>query len=297
MPELPEVEVVRRGVDDWTTSRRIETVSVHHPRAVRRHLAGPQDFVGRLTGALVRGTGRRGKYMWLDLDSGDLLVVHLGMSGQLRIVAPGTIADPHLRVRIGFADGRDELHFIDQRTFGALFLDQPVGPDGVPSRIAHIARDPFDPLFDASEVTRRIRLSSSPIKALLLDQNIVAGVGNIYADEALWRSKINWERPGRSLPTARVKHLLANAAQVMTEALEVGGTSFDALYVNINGTSGYFSRSLVAYGQAGMPCPRCGTVIIRERFANRSSFRCPRCQRRSRRPVTGGGRAASSVGD
>ncbi|MGV1035805.1 MAG: bifunctional DNA-formamidopyrimidine glycosylase/DNA-(apurinic or apyrimidinic site) lyase [Candidatus Nanopelagicales bacterium] len=287
MPELPEVEVVRRGVDEWTTARRIQMVSVHHPRAVRRHPAGPDDFIGRLTGTSVCGTGRRGKYMWLGLDSGDMLVVHLGMSGQLRIVAPGDSADPHLRVRMGFADGRDELHFVDQRTFGGLFLDDPVGPDRLPSQIAHIARDPFDPLFDPGAVTRRIRASSSPIKALLLDQTVVAGVGNIYADEALWRSKINWERPGKSLPSARVKQLLADASAVMTEALEVGGTSFDALYVNVNGTSGYFSRSLAAYGQAGMPCQRCGTAIIREKFANRSSFRCPRCQRRSRQPATG----------
>jgi len=225
--------------------------------------------------------------MWLNLDSEDLLVIHLGMSGQLRIAAPGVAADAHLRIRLGFADGRDELNFVDQRTFGGLFLDEPVGLDGVPSQIAHIARDPFDPRFNPGAVTRRIRASSSPIKALLLDQTVVAGIGNIYADEALWRSKINWERPGRSLAANRVRQLLTDASEVMAEALEAGGTSFDALYVNVNGASGYFSRSLAAYGQEGMPCQRCGTVIVREKFANRSSFRCPRCQQRPRRTAAG----------
>ncbi|MEI8082781.1 MAG: bifunctional DNA-formamidopyrimidine glycosylase/DNA-(apurinic or apyrimidinic site) lyase [Actinomycetes bacterium] len=285
MPELPEVEVVRRGVDRHSVGREISTVQVLHPRAVRRHEGDGHELADRLLGATVISTSRRGKYFWLVLDTDDLLVIHLGMSGQVLAQPIGTVDDTHLRVRIGFGDGGHELRFVDQRTFGGVFVDVPVpaasGERGgvVPSQVAHIAPDPFDSLYDQRAVVRVIKAKSSPIKAVILDQSVVSGIGNIYADEALWRTRVNWKRPANTVSAARLGQLLDNATTVMAEALEAGGTSFDSLYVNVNGSSGYFSRSLNAYGCEGEPCPRCGTAIVRERFANRSSYRCPSCQR------------------
>lgn len=285
MPELPEVEVVRRGVDHWSVGRVIAGVQILHPRAIRRHTGGGGDLVDRLLGTTVTATGRRGKYFWLVLDTRELLVVHLGMSGQM-LVQPGASTDEaHLRVRLSFADDGPELRFVDQRTFGGIFLDVPEGGPAsteerpLPSLISHIALDPFDPLFNAAAVTRAVRNRVAPIKAVILDQSVVSGIGNIYADESLWRAKLNWAVPADQVPTARVRALLGHAKGVMADSLAVGGTSFDSLYVNVNGSSGHFSRMLAVYGQEERPCPRCGTPIIRERFANRSSFRCPKCQK------------------
>ncbi len=277
MPELPEVEVVRAGVDSWVTGRVINMVEVGHPRAIRRHLAGPADLVSRLVGDVVVGTGRRGKYLWLILGSGDALVIHLGMSGQLLIKPTQATKERHLRVNIGFTDACNQLRFVDQRTFGGLFLDSMTDAP-TPSTLAHIARDPFDCAFDSKTTARIIKSKTTAIKRVLLDQSVVSGIGNIYADEALWRTRLNWATPATRIPVTRIVELLGNARDVMAEALSAGGTSFDALYVNVNGSSGYFSRHLAVYGNADLPCPRCGTPVIRERFANRSSYRCPRCQ-------------------
>ncbi len=282
MPELPEVEVVRRGLQLWVVGRRIEAAHVYHPRAVRRHLAGADDFVARLAGATPMSAERRGKYLWLPLDSGDALVAHLGMSGQLLVQPTVAAHETHLRVRVVFGDGGPELRFVDQRTFGALAVE-PTDAAGVPLPVAHIALDPLDPAFDDTAFALALRSRRSGVKRALLDQTLVSGIGNIYADEALWRARIHYDRPGDTLTAAAAGRLLAAARTVMTEALALGGTSFDALYVNVNGESGYFDRSLDAYGQQGEPCGRCGTPIVREPFMNRSSFRCPRCQPRPRR--------------
>ena len=284
MPELPEVEVVRRGVQQHVVGRTIAAVEVHHPRAVRRHLPGAQDLTSRLAGRTVTAARRRGKYLWLDLDDpadgpAEGLVAHLGMSGQL-LVQPAAAADEtHLRARFAFADGDPQLRFVDQRTFGGLALEQMV--DDVPASVSHIA---LDPAYDVEAVVRRIRAKRTGIKRALLDQTVVSGVGNIYADEALWRAQLHGARPTELLTRPAVRRVLAAAAEVMTEALGQGGTSFDALYVNVNGASGYFDRSLNAYGQTGRPCRRCGTLIRRDAFMNRSSFSCPRCQPRPRQP-------------
>ncbi len=282
MPELPEVEVVRRGAQHWFVGRTIGEVSVSNSRAIRRHEPGEADFVGQLQGVTIVGTGRRGKYFWFNLDSGDVLVVHLGMSGQLRVQQADDVVNPHLRVRIRFSDERDELWFIDQRTFGGMFVDEVSRPESIPRRLSHIAPDPLSAEFDQAAVVRRMRAKESPVKAVLLDQTVVSGVGNIYADESLWRAKLHWQRTASSLSAARLRDLLNHSREVMTEALNAGGTSFDSLYVNVNGSSGYFSRHLAAYGRVGEPCNRCGALLVREQFANRSSYRCPRCQRRER---------------
>jgi formamidopyrimidine-DNA glycosylase len=263
-------------LDGHVVGRVITEVEVHHERAIRRHLAGASDFAGRLRGHTVHAAQRRGKYLWLVLDGEQALLGHLGMSGQLRVQPEGAPDETHLRVRLRFADHGPELRFVDQRTFGGLTVTELV--DDVPEPIAHIARDPLDPLFDPAAVVSAIRRRRSAVKRALLDQSLVSGVGNIYADEALWRAGLHGGWPTDALPVAKGRALLAAAGEVMTEALAAGGTSFDALYVNINGQSGYFDRSLNVYGQAGRPCNRCGATILREPFMNRSSYSCPRCQ-------------------
>jgi formamidopyrimidine-DNA glycosylase len=281
VPELPEVEVVRRGLEAHVVGSRVAAVEVLHPRPVRRHLAGAEHFAAALVGRTVTGARRRGKYLWLPLDSDDALLAHLGMSGQM-LVQPVTAADErHLRVRIKLKGSGRELRFVDQRMFGGLMVSS--GGAGLPSEIAHIARDPMDPEFDDEELVRRVRRRVSGIKRILLDQGVISGVGNIYADEALWRSRLHGDRTGDRLTARQVRELLAQVRAVMGEALQQGGTSFDALYVNVNGESGYFDRSLAVYGQEGRPCSRCGTAIVRVPFMNRSSYFCPTCQPRPRR--------------
>lgn len=284
MPELPEVEVVRLGIADHVVGHTITGVTVHDVRSLRRHLAGPADFVHRLEGRTVVGAARRGKYLWMQLDSdrageGDAVLCHLGMSGQFLVSDAEAPAPRHLRISLALDDGR-ELRFADQRIFGGMSFSE----DGaaLPSEIAHIARDPLDPLFDPDEFAARIRRRQTGVKRAILDQTLISGVGNIYADESLWRVPLHYARNTRHLRTREIESLLGHIGEVMVEALAQGGTSFDALYVNVNGNSGYFDRSLKAYGQEGLPCQRCGTPIRRDAFMNRSSFWCPVCQPRPR---------------
>ncbi|WP_329455435.1 bifunctional DNA-formamidopyrimidine glycosylase/DNA-(apurinic or apyrimidinic site) lyase [Streptomyces sp. NBC_01497] len=280
MPELPEVEVVRRGLERWVSGRTVDEAVVLHPRAVRRHLAGGEDFAARLRGRTFGPARRRGKYLWLPLDDPGFSVLgHLGMSGQLLVQPEDTPDEKHLRIRLRFADDLGtELRFVDQRTFGGLSLHDNT-PDGLPDVIAHIARDPLDPAFDDDAFPVALRAKRTTVKRALLDQSLISGVGNIYADEALWRSKLHYERPTAGLTRPRVAELLGHVRGVMNEALDVGGTSFDSLYVNVNGESGYFDRSLDAYGREDEPCRRCGTPIRRRPWMNRSSYFCPHCQR------------------
>jgi formamidopyrimidine-DNA glycosylase len=275
MPELPEVEVVRRGLETHVLGHPIRSVEVLHPRPVRRHAGGAADFESRLVGRTFTAAHRRGKYLWLALDDGAALLAHLGMSGQMLVQPPGVLAERHLRVRFRLSDDL-ELRFVDQRMFGGLAVSE--GGAELPPEIAHIARDPLDAAFDDDAFVRRVRRSDSGIKRLLLNQNVVSGVGNIYADEGLWLARVHGERPGSRLRRSDVERVLNGCRQVMLEALGQGGTSFDALYVNVNGQSGYFDRSLEVYGREAEPCSRCGTPIRRVTFMNRSSFFCPLCQ-------------------
>ncbi|CAM5394894.1 bifunctional DNA-formamidopyrimidine glycosylase/DNA-(apurinic or apyrimidinic site) lyase [Streptomyces atroolivaceus] len=280
MPELPEVEVVRRGLERWTAGRTVDEVQVLHPRAVRRHLAGGADFAARLRGLRFGTAMRRGKYLWVPLDEVESsLLGHLGMSGQLLVQPQEAPDEKHLRIRIRFDDTLGtELRFVDQRTFGGLSLHENT-PDGLPDVIAHIARDPLDPAFDDTAFHLALRMRRTTVKRALLDQSLISGVGNIYADEALWRSRLHYERPTAALTRPRTAELLGHVRDVMREALDQGGTSFDSLYVNVNGESGYFDRSLDAYGREDEPCRRCGTPMRRRPWMNRSSYFCPRCQR------------------
>jgi formamidopyrimidine-DNA glycosylase len=286
VPELPEVEVVRAGLAPAMTGATIAGVSVFDERALTRHPAGSADFVQRLEGRRVVTASRRGKFLWLPLESdGAALIAHLGMSGQMLLRAPDASAERHERIRLHIehpTHGELAVVFADQRTFGSLAVDPLVadGPSMVPSQVLHIARDPIDPFFDDVIFRTALAKRGSAIKRVLLDQTVVSGIGNIYADEALWAARIHPETPAERLSTQAVRRLLGEVRSVLAKALAEGGTSFDAQYVNVNGQAGYFAHSLNAYGRHGKACPRCGGPIRREAFMNRSSHYCPRCQRR-----------------
>ena len=288
MPELPEVETVRRGLERWAVGRTIAEVEVRGPRTLRRYPGGAAEFSARLRGRRIEAACRRGKYLWLRLDDGVSLLAHLGMSGQF-LAVPSSAEDPkHLRARFRFRDDGPELRFVDQRTFGGLGLDESApgvgATGGVPASVVHIALDPLDDAFDDLSFADRLRARRTGVKRALLDQTLVSGVGNIYADESLWRARMHYARGTDTLRRADALALLGEVREVLLAAIRAGGTSFDALYVAVNGESGYFDRSLEVYGRDGEPCSRCGALIRREAFMNRSSYRCPRCQRTPRAP-------------
>jgi formamidopyrimidine-DNA glycosylase len=319
MPELPEVEVVRAGLEPAVSGALITGVEILDDRSLRRHNRALGDFEDLATGARIDGAVRRGKFLWLPLqpraDSPGgqapplAIVAHLGMSGQVLLRAPGEGAEPLLRIRLALdhpVHGELAVHFVDQRIFGSMAVDtlqptvdgRPAGYSGpglapgapqtgppaawsalIPSQVAHIGRDPLDPWFSAPEFYSSLARSRSGIKRVLLDQGVVSGIGNIYADESLYEARVHFDQPAASLSAGTKRRLLTAVRAILLRALAEGGTSFDAQYVNVNGQSGYFSHSLNAYGQHGRPCARCGTELVRVKFMNRSSHYCPRCQR------------------
>lgn len=302
MPELPEVEVVRRGLESWVAGRKINEVHVHDARSIRRHQDGPADFMATLHGTAITDIVRRGKFLWMPLGGvtrGAALVAHLGMSGQL-LVEDSTAADEkHLKITFDLSASAakpEQLRFVDQRIFGGMFvsplvptIDGAPGGQGsqaasIPQAASHIARDVLDPDFDIEEFHRRLRTRRTSIKRAILDQGLVSGVGNIYADEALWEAQMHYARPTDTLRRPDTIRLVDALSTIMDRALAAGGTSFDQLYVNVNGASGYFSRSLNAYGRSGQPCHRCAdggqtSLVRRDAFMGRSSYWCPVCQR------------------
>lgn len=292
MPELPEVEVVRMGLAPAVTDAVVTRVEVFDERGLTRHPAGAADFAAQLEGAVLAEPRRRGKFLWVPFASSSdgvpprALMTHLGMSGQMLLRTPGAGDDRHLRIRFGVDGpaGRFDVAFVDQRTFGSLAVDQlvptpDVASELVPSQALHIARDPLDPHFNERAVIEALRRRRSPIKAALLDQTLVSGIGNIYADESLWMARLNPRQPACTISARKLRELLGAVRLVLEKALAEGGTSFDAQYVNVNGQAGYFAHSLNAYGREGLPCKRCGTPMVRIQFTNRSSTFCPRCQR------------------
>lgn len=304
MPELPEVETVRLGLAASLTGAKVFGLRVHDARSLKRHLSGPKDFEQKLVGRRVLDVIRRGKFLWMPLEGGQsALVGHLGMSGQMLIRTPGFQEDPLNRVTIEFLTAsrkKLELRFVDQRIFGSLAIDELVettdhGPGGfsdgfnrgkpwenlIPRSAAHIARDPLDELFDLERTVSRLRTKKTGIKRALLDQGLVSGIGNIYADESLWLAKLHYDRSCDGISKGKLTQLLEISQQVLKKATAQGGTSFDQQYKNVNGESGYFSQELFAYGQTDRPCARCRGPIRRDSWANRGSHFCPRCQRRS----------------
>ncbi|HWM34640.1 MAG TPA: bifunctional DNA-formamidopyrimidine glycosylase/DNA-(apurinic or apyrimidinic site) lyase [Pseudolysinimonas sp.] len=288
MPELPEVEVVRAGLAPAATGARVDAVRVLEERSLRRHDGPSEDFVARLTGAVFDEPQRRGKFVWVPIaGSGEALMIHLGMSGQVLLRTPDAAVEKLTRIVLDIThpvQGRLRIDFVDQRIFGSMALDAlvPAADEPgrlIPSQVAHIARDPMDPLFQDRAFLAALARRNTTIKRALLDQSLISGIGNIYADEALWAARIHYDQPTRTLSRVRATTLLAEVRLVLGRALAEGGTSFDTQYLNVNGESGYFSHSLNAYGQTGLPCPRCGRPIVRESFMNRGSHFCAHCQR------------------
>lgn len=277
MPELPEVETVRRGLHHLITGYRIADAVDLHPRVLKADSLAP---LSALNGARITGTGRRGKFLWITLNRPFVLVAHLGMSGQFLIHERDRPAPKHVRAHFALKRSlrKLDLVFNDQRTFGWLSVEELV--DGVPSSAIHIAHDPFDPLFDYQATVSKMAKRNIRIKTALLNQEIISGVGNIYADEALWRAKVHPELMTSDLSKKKIASVIDAATEVMREAIAKGGTSFDDLYINVNGESGFFEQSLSAYGREDEPCPRCGAHIKRIVFGARSSHFCPRCQRK-----------------
>lgn len=306
MPELPEVETVRAGLAPAVTNATVTAVDVLDVRSLKRHPGGVQDFIQSMLGAKVLGVVRRGKFLWLPLEiKGEkrqlAMVGHLGMSGQMLLRKPNDPEDKLTRVVIHLTTAKGkpvEFRFIDQRIFGSLAIDElhPTAdgkPGGfsagvgngkswqnlIPIQAAHITRDPLDADFDEQAVLAKFQKKNSGIKRVLLDQQTLSGIGNIYADEALWRAKLHYDQPASSIKTAKAKELLEHVRQILAKAVAEGGTSFDEQYKNVNGESGYFAVSLNAYGMTGLPCARCGRPIKRENWMNRGSHFCPNCQK------------------
>ena len=287
MPELPEVETIRRGLAAHLVGARVSAVQVAAARAVRRD-GGPGPVQAALVGATIEEVARRGKYLWLVTGDREAVVIHLGMSGQLlhRTDTPGALR--HEAARVAHSHGT--LVFVDQRTFGYLHADALVpAPDryvggagtrlaAVPTAVAHIGRDLLDPALDIPAVVARMRRTRSAVKRVLLDQRYASGIGNIYADEALWRARVHPLSPAAALGSAALERLLVAARDVMREAVDAGGTSFDRLYVDTAGQAGYFARELAAYGRDGQPCLRCGDTMRRLVVGGRSSNVCLTCQ-------------------
>lgn len=290
MPELPEVEVVRAGLEPVVTGATVTAVTVLDERSLRRHHGPSEDFIERLVGASFGVPQRRGKFMWLPVGDREALVTHLGMSGQVLLRPPG-VDDRLTRIRLELehpTHGAVRLNFVDQRIFGSMAIDALMDAghgQTVPVTVSHIARDPLDPLFDEKQFLDRLARRNSGIKRALLDQGLVSGIGNIYADESLWAARLHYERLASTIPRRRARELLVEVRAVLLRALAEGGTSFDEQYKNVNGNSGYFEHSLRAYGQQGKPCQRCGRPIVRESFMNRGSHFCPFCQRVQRTAV------------
>jgi formamidopyrimidine-DNA glycosylase len=288
MPELPEVETVRAGLAEFITGATITDVEIFDARSLKRHRPGPNDFVATLVGSKITSVVRRGKFLWMPINASPLaLVGHLGMSGQMLVRTPDFEPDKLTRVILHFtaAGGKKyQMRFVDQRIFGSLALDELISTadetgESIPTTAAHIARDPLDPYFDVSSVIAKLRKRTAGIKKILLDQQLMSGVGNIYADEALWRAKLHYDQPANSLSVAKTKELINHVTEILAAAVKVGGTSFDEQYKNVNGESGYFEISLNAYGMTGRPCNRCGKPIRRDSWMNRGSHFCPNCQK------------------
>ena len=318
MPELPEVETVRSGLAPSMTGATINRIEIFDERSLKRHAGGSADFVANLTGRRVLGVVRRGKFLWMPLEArkGDLgfdtpegakplaLVGHLGMSGQMLLRNPGHPEDKLTRVKIHVTeqDGTAaEFRFVDQRLFGSLAIDVLIPtsdgrPGGfsagvgagqwwenlIPESAAHISRDPLDPDFPEKAVLTKLRTKNTGIKRALLDQGLLSGIGNIYADETLWATKLHYDQPANTISAVKASEIIETVRAILERAVSVGGTSFDEQYKNVNGESGYFEISLNAYGRKGTPCNRCGTEMVREEWANRGSHFCPKCQRLKR---------------
>jgi formamidopyrimidine-DNA glycosylase len=277
MPELPEVEVVRCDLDDVLRGRTLVGVEVGRDRAVRR-APSPAAFVDAVQGRAVRGTRRVGKFLVVDLDGAEAVVIHLGMSGQLRAAASSTEPRvPHTHVVFSLDDGR-EIRFVDPRTFGQMFVSR-VHDGGRPDALVHLGPDALLELGSPDELAPLLAGRRVAVKARLMDQQAVAGLGNIYSDEILFRAGVRGIRAAGSITAAEVARIHVASGEVLRAAVEERGSSLaDAQYVDLYGRPGRFQHEHAVHARAGEPCPRCATVVAKQRMGGRFGYWCPRCQ-------------------
>lgn len=272
MPELPEVETVRRGIEATFVGSRVASVEITGVRTVRRQPA--DELVMRATGSVFTRTGRRGKYLWVGLDDAEALVMHLRMSGQLLAVPASADRVAHTHAVFRFEGNPLELRFVDPRTFGELFvtgLDLP--------ELVRLGVDPIADRVGPKALGRLLAGRSTNLKALLLDQGVIAGIGNIYADEILWRAALRPDRPARTLSDSEVAKLHRAIKAILTAAIDARGSSLaDQQYRDLEGEAGNYQLSHRVHARAGQPCRRCGESIVKLIVAGRSSYLCPRCQ-------------------
>ena len=281
MPELPEVETVRRGLEATLVGRRIQRVTVMGARTVRR--TSPGEVIAGLTGAVPTAIGRRGKYLLVDLDTGDQAMIHLRMSGQLRWMAPGDAVPAHTHVAMDVAgDPPGRLLFVDPRTFGEVVVFDPAWTSTVVPELARLGVDPIADDFERATLARLVRSRARRIKPLLLDQRVIAGIGNIYADEILHAAHIHPEAISSLLPSPAVTRLYVSILHVLGEAVvRRGSTLADARYVDLLGESGGYQTRHRVYGRAGLRCLTCRRGIVRRLTeTGRATAFCPVCQRR-----------------
>ena len=278
MPELPEVETVRRGLEQRFVGRTIRSVEVGRERSVRR--TSREEVIARLTGVTAVGARRRGKYLLVDLDSGDEMMIHLRMSGQVLVDATHHPRPPHCHVVL-VLDGGEELRFVDPRTFGEVVVYDPENVDAILPELARLGPDPVGDGLDDATLARLLRSTRRPVKAALLDQSLVAGIGNIYGDEILHRAGIHPRRPADRVSSSQRRRLLPALHGVLREAIEAGGSTLsDAQYVDLMGATGSYQDDHRVYGRAGERCPTCARGIIASAvIGGRTSCWCGVCQR------------------
>ncbi|CAB4642357.1 unannotated protein [freshwater metagenome] len=282
MPELPEVETVRRGLEDRVVGRKILHVEVGRERSVRR--VGREAVIHGLLGSTFVDARRRGKYLLSSLDSGDAVMIHLRMSGRVLVEPQGTTRPPHTHVVLQLASRNginEEMWFVDPRTFGEVVVYDPMHEHEVLPELTRLGPDPICDEFNGDVLRRQLHGRRGAIKSLLLNQQIVAGVGNIYADEVLHRCALRWNRTADSLNKKKVDQVAATIVDILRAAIEAGGSTLDdTQYVDIEGNTGSFQDFHRVYGREGQMCLTCGKSAIRKvMVAGRSSSYCPRCQR------------------
>jgi formamidopyrimidine-DNA glycosylase len=284
VPELPEVETVRRGIDARVAGRRIGTVTIGRERSVRR--VGKSAVIAGLSGALITGTRRRGKYIVCDLDNGGSVMIHLRMSGRVLVEPEGTERPPHTHVVLPLAPNaayplREEMWFVDPRTFGEVVVYPTAEESLIVPELARLGVDPIEDHFDAEIFRSIMKGRRSRVKGALLDQRLVTGLGNIYADEVLHRSGVRPTRTVDSLTKPTLNKMAGHIVEVLSAAIEAGGSTLDdTQYVDVLGNQGWFQFQHCVYGRTGETCPTCGVgVVKRTVVAGRSSHFCPLCQK------------------
>ena len=278
MPELPEVETIRRDLEKEVVGKRVKAVEATGLRSIRRHKS-KKDFIGKLEGRKITGVDRRGKYLLLRLDGGDALVVHLGMSGQLlRAKGPREALAKHTHVVVTFTQG-GQLRYVDPRTFGELFVTPLDEVDHAVPELAHLGFDPVEDIMSWNQFGELLAAKKTKLKPLLMDQKFVAGIGNLYADEILWAAGLRYDRSSESLSSQEVRRLLRAISETLQEAIKHRGSSLaDEQYRDLFGEVGDFQSQHKVYDREGQPCRRCRTPIIRVRGNGRSTFLCEQCQ-------------------